>query len=236
MTDIHSHLIFNVDDGASSIDESISLLKMMKNEGFNNVIITPHFILGTEYSSGNKLKLRRLNEIKDRLLEENIDINIYLGNEIFINESIISLIEDGEIYPINGGKYLLIEFPFHNKINNLEDILYEITCKGYTPIIAHPERYTYFQKDYKLVDSLKEEGYLFQCNYSSILGYYGKDSEKLFKYMLKHHYVDYLGTDLHNMKRTYVLDNFSKIIKNIKKICKEDYYNEIINNCDNLVK
>ena len=77
MIDIHSHLLFNVDDGSRSIEESIELLKKMKNVGFDNVIITPHFISNTEYSSSNSLKLRRLEEIREELVRNNIDINIY---------------------------------------------------------------------------------------------------------------------------------------------------------------
>ena len=126
--------------------------------------------------------------------------------------------------------------PFNNKILDLEDILYELTCLGYIPIIAHPERYHYLQENYRLVDSLKEEGILFQCNYASILGYYGRKAEKLTKYLFKKHYVNYLGTDLHRIDHTYMLDNFSKIEKKIIKLTGQEYYQEILNNCDELVK
>ena len=235
MTDIHSHLIFNVDDGSRSIGESVELLRRMKDVGFDNVIITPHFISNTEYSSSNSLKLRRLEEIKEELKKNNIDINIYLGNEIYINNKIDEYIKEGEIYPLNNSNYLLIEFPMHNMINNFEDILYELKCKGYEIIIAHPERYSYFQDDPSIIDSLYEDGYLFQCNYASILGFYHSGSEKLIKYMLKRGYVHYLGTDLHRLDKTFVLDNFEKIKKKIIKITGDDYFQEIISNCDNLV-
>jgi tyrosine-protein phosphatase YwqE len=114
-------------------------------------------------------------------------------------------------------------------------MLYELTCQGYIPIIAHPERYSYFQEDYRLVDSFKEEGILFQCNYASILGYYGKGAEKLIKYMLKKEYVDYFGTDLHRIEKTFMLDNFKKIEKNIIKITGKEYYHEILNNCNQII-
>ena len=235
MTDVHSHLIFNVDDGSTSIEESIELLKRMKDVGFDNVIITPHFISDTEYSSSNKLKLIRLEEIRKELKEKNIDINVYLGNEIYINNRIDKLIEEGEIYPLNNSKYLLIELPMHNVINNFEDILYELKCKGYEVVIAHPERYSYFQENPYIIKSLFDDGYLFQCNYSSIIGYYGNDAEKTLKYMLKNRYVHYLGTDIHRLNRTFVLDNFNEIKNTIIKLVGEDYFNEIMSNSDNLV-
>lgn len=236
MTDVHSHILFDVDDGSSSIEESIALLKKLKEVGFNNVILTPHFIDGSDYCSKNYEKIEKFNILKKEIKDRNIDINIYLGNEIFINDNIINFIKDGSIYPLNNGKYLLIELPFHNKIINLEDILYEIKLAGYIPIIAHPERYTYFQDDYSLVDELRDNDVMLQANYSSILGFYGKREEKLVKYMLKNKYIDFFGTDIHHVRKSYVIDNFKKIEKKIIKVAGSDYYEEIIDNCNSLVK
>lgn len=236
MTDIHSHILFDVDDGSSSIEESIELLKKMSEVGFNKIILTPHYIESSDYTSENKEKLQKLEELEKKIKENKLDIKIYLGNEIFINKELVNYIKDNKIYPLNNSKYILVELPFHNQILNIEDIMYEIKHNGYIPIIAHPERYTYFQNDYKLVENLKSEGILFQSNYSSILGYFGKGSKKLMKKMLKDKYIDYLGTDIHHINKTYVLDNFNKIEKKIKKIAGEEYYLEILSNCDKIVK
>ena len=235
MTDIHSHLIYDVDDGSKTIEESIELIKRLNEVGFNNIIMTPHYIEGSEYCVTNPEKLEKLETLRNVVMKKNIPVNLYLGNEIFINDNIINDIVNNEIYTLNGGKYLLFELPFHNQILNLADIIYEIKIQGYIPILAHPERYTYFQDDYSLVDSLREEGLLFQCNFASILGYYGKESEKLLKYMLKKEYVDYLGTDVHRIAKTYVIDNFKKIEKYFNKFAGKEYYHEIIKNGDELV-
>ena len=181
MTDIHSHILFDIDDGSKNIEESIELLKKLKDIGFNNIILTPHYIEGSEYSSNNSEKNERFKELKKELLNQKIDINIYLGNEIFINNNIYELIKKAEIKTLNNTRYILIELPFHNQIVNLEDLIYELKIKGLKPKIAHPERYTYFQENYKEVDRLREEGFLFQGNYASILGYYGKEAQKLLK-------------------------------------------------------
>jgi len=234
MTDIHSHILFDVDDGSRDIEESIELLKKMHEIGFNNVILTPHYIDGSEYCSGNKEKKLKFKMIQKELEEQNIDINICLGNEIFINNNIYELIKDGEIHTLNNTRYILVELPFHNQIMNLEDVIYELKIKGLIPIIAHPERYSYFQDNYKEVDRLRNEGFLFQGNYASILGYYGKESQKLLKYMLKNGYIDYFGTDIHRTTKTYVIDNFKKIEKQIIKITKIDYYEEIKQNCNDI--
>jgi len=235
MTDIHSHLLFDVDDGARNIKESIVLLKKMKEIGFDNVILTPHYIKGSEYSCENQEKIEKIEKIREVLKRNKIDINVYLGNEVFINKEIYELIKAGHIYTLNKTRYILVELPFHNEIVNLEDIIYELKVKGLIPIIAHPERYTYFQNNYKEVDRLREEGFLFQANYASILGYYGKESKKLLKYMLKKQYIDYFGTDIHRTTKMIVIDNFKKIEKKIIRITKKDYYEEIKNNCDLIV-
>ncbi len=235
MTDVHSHILFGIDDGSRTISESVELLKKLKSVGFNNVILTPHFILDSTYNSNYEANIKIYNELKERLLNENIDINIYLGNEIFIDKNVPTLLEKNIITSLNGTKYVLVEFPMHNKLLNIEDILYEIRSKGYEVVIAHPERYDAFKEDYSIVDTLREDGFLFQSNYSSILGYYGKDSIKLLKYMLKRHYIDFLGTDIHRIEKTYVIDNFKKIEKHIIKVTGSEYYNKIQLNNNKLV-
>ena len=236
MTDIHSHIIFDVDDGSKDINESIALLKELKSVGFDNIIMTPHYIEGTNYCSYNDEKLTKLNILRDEVKKQNIDINLYLGNEIFINDHIVEGITENKIYTLNNSKYLLFELPFHNQILGLADIVYEMKVQGYIPILAHPERSRYFQENYKLVDKIKDEGLLYQCNNDNIIAYYGKEAEKLLKYMLKNEYVDYLGTDIHHINKTYVTDNFKKIEKMFNKIAGKEYYQEIITNGDNLVK
>ena len=235
MTDVHSHILFGIDDGSRTISESIELLKKLKSVGFNNVILTPHFILDSTYNSNYEANIKIYNELKERLLNENIDINIYLGNEIFIDKNVPTLLEKNIITSLNETKYVLVEFPMHNKLLNIEDMLYEIRSRGYEVVIAHPERYDVFKEDYSIVDTLREDGFLFQSNYSSILGYYGKDSIKLLKYMLKRHYIDFLGTDIHRIEKTYVVDNFKKIEKHIIKITGSEYYNKIQANNNKLV-
>lgn len=235
MTDVHSHILFGIDDGSRTISESIELLKKLKSVGFNNVILTPHFILDSTYNSNYEANIKIYNELKERLLNENIDINICLGNEIFIDKNVPTLLEKNIITSLNETKYVLVEFPMHNKLLNIEDILYEIRSKGYEVVIAHPERYDAFKEDYSIVDTLREDGFLFQSNYSSILGYYGKDSIKLLKYMLKRHYIDFLGTDIHRIEKTYVIDNFKKIEKHIIKVTGSEYYNKIQLNNNKLV-
>lgn len=115
MTDIHSHLIYGIDDGARSLEESIELIKKLSSIGFDNLIITPHYIEDSEYSASNEIKEEKLEIIRDELKKNNINVNIFIGNEIFINEinpkySIISV-----------GKNNRYGHPNKEALNNLSD-------------------------------------------------------------------------------------------------------------------
>lgn len=229
MIDIHSHIIFDIDDGCTTKEESINTLINLKNIGFNKIVLTPHYMKGSNYIKNNEIKINKYNELKRLIKENDIDIDIYLGNEIYINSEIHELILDNEIYTMNNTKYILVELPLYNEINNVEDYIYELKLKGYIPIIAHPERYQYFQKNYKKLNKLYDSGVLFQCNYGSIIGVYGKSAKDLIKYILKNNMVTFMATDIHKPNFS-IIDNFSKITKKIKKITGEEEFNNITHN------
>ena len=218
MTDIHSHILYDVDDGAKSILDSIEIIKKMKSVGFNNLILTPHFINGSRYSNDRLDNISRIKKIREHLMDNNIDINVFLGNEIFICKDIYDLVKKNIISTLNNSRYILIELPFDSQINNLYDIIYELKYQGFIPIIAHPERYTYFQKDYGLVNQLYNEGVLFQSNYLSIIGYYGTDAKNLLRYMLKNNLISYLASDIHSVNKTPFFEKFTLIENEIIKI------------------
>lgn len=226
MIDMHNHILYGIDDGCKTIEESIETIKNMKKIGFNNIVLTPHYIEDSSFKANNNLKLQRLEILKEELLKNNIDVNLFLGNEIFINESINELIINKEIRSINNTSYILIELPFNNQILNLDDYLYELKLKGYKIIIAHPERYTYFKDNYEEARKLYDSGVLFQVNYGSIIGQYGSSSLKLVKKLLKDDMVDFISTDIHKPSSS-LFDKFDDIKHKIIKIIGEDKFKDI---------
>ena len=198
----------------------------MKKIGFNSIVLTPHYIEDSSFKANNNLKLQKLEILKEELLKNNIDVNLFLGNEIFINESINELIINKEIRSINNTRYILIELPFNNQILNLDDYLYELKLKGYKIIIAHPERYTYFKDNYEEARKLYDSGVLFQVNYGSIIGQYGSSSLKLVKKLLKDDMVDFISTDIHKPSSS-LFDKFDDIKHKIIKIIGEDKFKDI---------
>ena len=226
MIDMHNHILYGIDDGCKTIEESIETIKKMKKIGFNTIVLTPHYIEDSSFKANNNLKLQKLEILKEELLKNNIDVNLFLGNEIFINESINELIINKEIRSINNTRYILIELPFNNQILNLDDYLYELKLKGYKIIIVHPERYTYFKDNYEEARKLYDSGVLFQVNYGSIIGQYGSSSLKLVKKLLKDDMVDFISTDIHKPSSS-LFDKFDDIKHKIIKIIGEDKFKDI---------
>lgn len=223
MIDIHSHILFGIDDGAKTLEESIVLLKKMKSIGVETILATPHYIHGTSYTANNKEKSVRLKKIKEILRQENLEIYVYLGNEVFIDSNIDLLINEEEISTLYSTQYILVEFPRNTEVIKLYEILFQLRTKGYIPIIAHPERYLFIQNDYEVINKFLEMGCLFQGNIENARRKYGKIPEKVFWYMLKNNKYQFLATDVHHANDS-LFSNFSKMKdKIIKEIGEKEY-------------
>ncbi len=227
MKDLHTHVMFGIDDGSRSLDESIAMLERLSNEGVTDVMLTPHYIENSKYNCNNKLKKKLFNEVKKEALKRGININIYLGNEVMINNNLMNLFNT-EIATLNDSKYLLIELPMDKEFDDLDLVIKELMNNGVIPIIAHPERYTYVKNDYKWIKEYLKMGVLFQSNYESLFGKYGKDAKKTLKKLLKHNMVHFLASDMH---RGSSRCNLKKLHSKLKRIVhNEKIINDLLNN------
>lgn len=198
MIDIHSHILPGIDDGARTFDESIEIIRELSSHGVTDIIATPHFIRDTKYVSpviNNKVILQ---ELKKQLKDRGIDVGIYLGNEIYIDEDIVGLIKAGRISSLAGSKYLLVELPLNDEFPNYEDHLSSLMSNGYKVVLAHPERYRMVKEDYGILENLYDMGILLQCNIGSIGGKYGKNAKKIAKRLAKDKKIFTFGSDTHH--------------------------------------
>ena len=218
MKDIHSHLLFGIDDGCKDINESISLLKEAEKQGVTELMITPHYIEESKYNCNNEEKQKLFDQLVEKTKEENINIKLYLGNEVFINDNFLKLLKRKEIKTLNNSKYVLLEFPFGNMLYNTKDIIYELVVAGYVPILAHPERYRIFQRHPDHIEEYLRMGVLLQGNYKSLFGKYGREAKKTLIYFLKKHQITFLGSDCHHEKDFKI----KKLKKKLKSIVKSD--------------
>lgn len=214
MIDAHSHLLPDVDDGVETFDESLEILRELKAHGIDRIILTPHYLPETIYNSPRLDNLKLLHELKKSLQEENLDIELYLGNEIYINPEISHLLKTKILSPLGDSQYLLIELPMSGIFEGYEDIFFNLQAEGYKIILAHPERYISTQKDFSILERLHSLGILYQCNLGSIIGQYGRKAEKIVKKLAKKDYIFTFGTDTHHFR------DFSEIDLAIEKLTK----------------
>ena len=164
MIDTHAHILPGIDDGAKDILESIEMAKKAKNAGFNGIVCTSHYLRHNSEFIKEDIK-KNFDNFKNELLKNNIDIDLYLGNEVYVDDEITDLITSNSFYAINNSKYILIELPMNHKIHHLDDIIFKIQNLDLNPIIAHPERYSYVQDNPNMLVHLIENGVLFQANF-----------------------------------------------------------------------
>ena len=222
MVDIHSHLIPNIDDGSGSIEETVAMLNEAKQAGFTDIILTSHYM---EKAYENKPEIIELwtEQLKKIVNNENLDINLYTGNELYISDNIEELIRNKQVLTLANSMYLLMELPLNSYVQYVGDAIFTLRAMHITPIIAHPERYSYVQDNIDFVQVLINQGCLIQCNYASIIGVYGRKAEKTVKKLLKMDLVHFLGSDCHKPNTIY--KKMPKIIAELKKVTTEEQLN-----------
>lgn len=214
--DIHSHLLPGIDDGAKDLKNSIELIEKMYSHGIKNFITTPH-ILGTLYPNTPEIINKKLKEVKDELIKRKItDINIEAAAEYMLDEEFSIILEKGEILTLKDNM-VLVELSYFSPPNNLFDILFQLGLKGYKPILAHPERYNSFHRNFRIYQKLKNAGCLFQLNLLSLTENYGKEVQKTTERLLKENMYDFVGTDTHHFNHIESLKKISTK-KNLTKI------------------
>lgn len=213
--DIHSHILPGIDDGAKNIEESLKLISEMKKLGTSEIIATPHTYPGLYdnqtsdiYDSYKKLKNEKITDIK-----------IKYASEYFLGKYLIQLAEKKSLLSI-GKKHVLVEMSMHQETLNLHDIIYNLLTNGYTPILAHPERYMFYHDNIDKLLKLKKIGCKFQLNLLSTVGYYGRNISNSADIMLKKDLFSFVGSDVHNM--SHIISHNNKIkssqIKKIKNL------------------
>ncbi|MBD9158462.1 MAG: hypothetical protein EGQ16_04800 [Clostridiales bacterium] len=224
MIDVHSHILPNIDDGSRSIDETFNLIKEAKEAGFEGIICTSHY-MENYYETDRPEREVWINAIHENLKNKNIEMNLYLGNEIYMSDNIIKLLEDGKATTMNDTSYVLFELPLNVEPMNLYDMVYEMQQYKIVPILAHPERYSFVQTDPELIYDLIDKGVLMQANYGSIVGQYGKKAQMIVQKFLENNMIHMLGTDAHRQNTIY--PKIPEILVELKSLIGEEKLNEL---------
>ena len=237
MIDFHSHILPNIDDGSTSMEESIKLIKEAAQAGFTGIISTSHYLKnyyecdenerkGLLAELAEQVKIVAYSTDDDASSGNCVDMpKLYLGSEIYITTEMVELLKEGKASTINGTNYVLFELPMNSKPLFAKEVVYKLIENGYKPIIAHPERYSYVKEDIEYVRELKNMGALFQSNYGSVIGMYGSSAKKTLKKLLKEDLISFLGSDVHAVGQIY--PKVPKILKKLKKWISSEKLQEL---------
>lgn len=222
--DIHSHILPALDDGAPDLATSLQLVKGMYEMGIRKAVATPH-IIGDMYRNTPELIEAAFAKLKIACIEESIDVELSAAAEYMLDDYFMGLLKKKDRLLTIHKNIILTELSYSTPPDNLEEISFELNIGGYKPIMAHPERYFYFHKNYDNFYRLKELGFSLQVNLLSVIGYYGPSFAKVAKFILQKGLADFIGTDMHHIRHLEVLLN-KENYRIVKKCLGEKIYND----------
>lgn len=204
-TDIHCHVLPGIDDGSPDVETSLQLIQDMCELGIERIIASPH-VESVQFPNTHETLAQAYDSLQEALQGSNISVPISYSAEYRIDERFDALLSERNILPYPGD-YVLIENGWIQEAWNIEQLIFDMQIKGYQPMLAHPERFAYYQNKPKRLDELHDK-IPFQINLLSLAGYYGKEAQKLAETLLKKEYVDFLGTDIHHSKHIECLRKY----------------------------
>lgn len=205
-TDIHSHLVPGIDDGSPSVERSVELVERMMGWGLEKLIVTPHVTQDT-FENTPEIISGAYSELQEGLHQAGIEVDMDYSAEYRVDEMFVEQLEAGIVRRLHGN-FLLVENSYIQEAYNLDQILFQISMKGFRPILAHPERYIYYYDKRHRYDELHGNGILFQVNLLSLAGYYGKEPKKIAEMLIEKDYVDFVGTDLHRRAHAEIIEKY----------------------------
>jgi protein-tyrosine phosphatase len=215
--DMHSHILPGLDDGADTMEHSLELVYAMEQLGYRKLIMTPH-IMSDFYRNTPEGIREKVQLLRDAIKEAGIGMELDCAAEYYLDEVFLQKLEDGEELLTFGNKYLLFETSFLNEPLNLREAIFKMLSKGYKPVLAHPERYTYFYGKFDDLVALRENGVLLQPNLNSLTGYYSPGAKDIAERLIDNGLVDFAGSDLHSLKH----------VGSLQRVLNTKYINKLL--------
>ncbi len=194
--DMHSHLLPGVDDGVSDPEQTLECLHQLAEWGIQRVITTPHVSRDWFPNSSDTLRQGQA-DLQALVDAHDLPIRIEVAAEYMLDEFFPGLLANDDLLTFGAERYVLVETGWASAPQQVEDILFRIQTRGYTPVLAHPERYTYYHNDEAALARLHDVGCLFQLNWLSLTGRYGSKVRAQAQRLLKNNWVDFIGSDMH---------------------------------------
>ena len=216
MIDLHSHILPELDDGSQDLAESLAMARMAVDSGITAMVATPHCAddRSREVTAAWQL-------LQEALKENEISLRLYPGMEIFGTADTVRLLKEGRLFTLNGSRYPLVEFSFQSSGEEETMILRSLCKAGYRPLVAHPERYGYVQRNPKLINQWHRMGCLLQVNRGSLLGRFGRHAQAMAVELVERGFATVVATDAHSsrMRTPWMRDIREILAKEVSPHC-----------------
>ncbi len=207
--DIHSHLLPGIDDGAKTIEDSLQLAKALQGLGTSQFITTPHII--QHFCENNNQNIKENEEdTRIQFTKNNFSIPFRVAAEYMMDDHFVKLFQTDSLLTLKDN-YVLVEMSYINPPIQLYSILFDLQVAGYIPVLAHPERYSFFHNKWEDYKKLINAGCLFQLNLLSTVGYYGERITKIAEKLLQEGMYSFVGSDVHHNNHIMAFDKKVKI-------------------------
>ncbi len=220
--DIHSHILPGIDDGAATIEDTLFLTNALQELGFEQCITTPHIMKNVWENT--RATITSAYEIAVENLKGKNNLSLRFASEYLMDANFATLFQTEPLLTLKDN-LVLVEISYINPPIQLYDIIFELQVAGYKPVLAHPERYTFFHQNFHEYEKLKNSGCLFQLNLLSTIGYYGADVAQVSEQLLKKGMIDFVGSDVHHENH---IEGFSKniLLKDAEALKEAIYKNQ----------
>jgi tyrosine-protein phosphatase YwqE len=202
LADIHSHLLPGIDDGVKDFEEALAVIKQLRDLGYRKLVTTPH-IMSDTYRNTPEIIQNKLKELISFLKENGIEIEIEAAAEYYFDTWLVSEVNAEKRLLTFGDKYLLFEMNYITEPYQLNDFIFKVTTQGYKPVLAHPERYQFMTLE--KAEDLHHRGVQLQVNILSFIDYYSKPVRQLANQLVEKGWVNFLGSDCHNIRHAALL-------------------------------
>lgn len=203
--DMHSHLIPGIDDGAQTLEESIELIKGLKEKGFTTLITTPH-VMSDFYRNTSDIILGGLDVLRNEIEKQGLGVTIYAAAEYYLDREFSRKIKEEKLLSFGKENYVLFELSYLNEPDSIHRTIFDLQVAGYKPILAHPERYPFYYDKFETYAQIKEKGALLQLNINSLTGYYSMPTKAVGEKLIDEGLIDFIGTDCHKMGHVKLLE------------------------------
>lgn len=202
MVDLHSHILFQADDGPATFEESLMMLEQAMKQGITQLISTSHAHKGALNVSKEDV-FDKLALLRHHIEQQNWDLKVFEGHEITISENTVEHVINHDVLTLANSQYALIELPSGHLPHYTLSTFHGLLEAGYTPVIAHPERQQNIIQDANVLEQFVRSGMLAQLTTGAILGKYGKRVEKAAFELLDRQLIHFIGTDAHDLERRH---------------------------------